>query len=72
MTLTRTHRGDPYALAAVFFIVLPVQYWLVWIEWYGLSSIFIPVYAFLFLPIVAAVRGDTSRFLERVAECNGA
>jgi phosphatidate cytidylyltransferase len=67
MTLTPTRRGDHYALAAVFFLVLPIQYWLVAIEWYGLYSIFIPVYAFLFLPIVAALRGDTSRFLERVA-----
>jgi phosphatidate cytidylyltransferase len=67
MTLTPTRRGDHYALAAVFFLVLPIQYWLVAIEWYGLYSIFIPVYAFLFLPIIAALRGDTSRFLERVA-----
>jgi phosphatidate cytidylyltransferase len=67
MSLTPTRRGDHYALAAVFFLVLPIQYWLVAIEWYGLYSIFIPVYAFLFLPIVAALRGDTSRFLERVA-----
>ena len=35
--------------------MLPVQYYLVWIEWYGLYSIFIPVYAFLLLPIVAAL-----------------
>ncbi len=67
MTLTPTRRGDHYALAAVFFVVLPIQYWLIVIEWYGLSSIFIPVYAFLFLPIIAAMRGDTERFLERVA-----
>ena len=31
-------------------------------------SIFIPVYAFLFLPIVAVLRGDTQAFTERVAE----
>jgi phosphatidate cytidylyltransferase len=67
MTLTPTRRGDHYALAAVFFVVLPIQYWLIFIEWYGLSSIFIPVYAFLLLPIIAALRGDTERFLERVA-----
>jgi phosphatidate cytidylyltransferase len=67
MTLTPTRRGDHYALAAVFFAVLPIQYWLVWTEWYGLYSIFIPVYAFLLLPIIASLRGDTSRFLERVA-----
>jgi phosphatidate cytidylyltransferase len=68
MTLTRTRRGDHYVLLAIFFVALPVQYWLVWTEWYGLMSIFIPVYAFLFLPIIATLRGDTSRFLERVAE----
>jgi phosphatidate cytidylyltransferase len=68
ITLTESRRGDHWALLAGFFVVLPVQYALVWCEWYGLYSIFIPVYAFLFLPIVAAVRGDTTRFLDRVAE----
>jgi phosphatidate cytidylyltransferase len=67
VTLTYTRRGDHWALLASFFVVMPLQYWLVWIEWYGLYSIFIPVYAFLFLPIIAVVRGDTTRFLERVA-----
>ena len=45
-----------------------MQYYLIWIEWYGLYSIFIPVYAFLLLPIVAALRGDTTHFMPRVAE----
>ena len=67
ITLTETRRGDHYALAGAFFIVLPVQYWLVAEEWYGLYSIFIPVYAFLFMPIVAVMRGDTTRFMERIA-----
>lgn len=67
-TLTDTRRADHWALAAAFFIVLPVQYYLVWISWYGLYSIFIPVYAFLLLPIIAVLRGDTDRFLVRVAE----
>ena len=40
-----------------------MQYYLIWIEWYGLYSIFIPVYAFLLLPIVAALRGDTTNFM---------
>jgi phosphatidate cytidylyltransferase len=68
MTLLPTRRGDHYALGAVFFIVLPAQYYLIWIEWYGLYSIFIPVYAFLLLPIVAAMRGDTTNFMVRVAQ----
>jgi phosphatidate cytidylyltransferase len=56
------------ALAVTFFFFLPAQYYLIWIEWYGLYSIFIPVYAFLLLPIVAALRGDTRDFMPRVAE----
>lgn len=68
LTLTDTRRADHLALAAAFFVVIPVQYWLVWTEWYGLYSIFIPVYAFLLLPIVVTLRGDTGRFLSRVAE----
>ncbi len=68
LTLTDTRRADHRALIAVFFVVLPVQYWLVATGWYGLFAVFIPVYAFLFLPILVAVRGDTSGFMTRVAE----
>jgi phosphatidate cytidylyltransferase len=68
LTLTTTRRGDHWALAASFFVALPVQYYLIWIEWYGLYSIFIPVYVFLLLPVIAALRGDVTRFMERVAE----
>jgi phosphatidate cytidylyltransferase len=68
VTLTNTRRADHWALAGAFFIVLPVQYYLVWIGWYGLYSIFIPVYAFLLMPIVAVLRGDTDSYLVRIAE----
>jgi phosphatidate cytidylyltransferase len=68
VTLLSTRRGDHLALVIAFFVVLPLQYWLIWIEWYGLYSIFIPVYAFLLLPIIAAMRGDTKDFMPRVAE----
>ena len=68
LTLTAKSRADHYALAAAFFVVLPVQYYLIWIDWYGLYSIFIPVYAFLFLPIISALRGETENFLTRVSE----
>ncbi len=68
MTLTNATRADHRSLAAVFFIVLPVQYYLVWVLWYGLFSIFIPVWVFLFLPIVSALSGNTRNFLVRVAE----
>ncbi len=68
LTLTEKHRADHYALAAAFFVFLPLQYALIWADWYGLYSILIPVYAFLFLPIISAVRSETQGFLSRVSE----
>lgn len=67
ITLTDTRRGDHWALLVAFFVALPVQYWLVWTNWYGLFAVFIPVYGFLLMPAIAALRQDTSDFLTRVA-----
>ena len=68
VTLSHTRRSDHYVLLAMFLVVLPVQYWLVWTAWYGLFTIFIPVYCFLAMPVLTALSGDTSRFLERISE----
>lgn len=68
ITLMPTRRGDHVALTVAFFIVLPLQYYLIWIEWYGLYSVFIPVYVFLLLAAIAAMRQDTTDFMARVAE----
>lgn len=67
VTLTHSRRSDYWVLLGMFGIVLPVQYWLVWNEWYGLFTVFIPVYCFLLMPALTALNGDTERFLERVA-----
>ena len=67
-TLVYTRRADHAAIAAAFFLVLPLQYYYVWTGWYGMYSIFVPVYAFLVLPILAALGGDTQRFLERTSK----
>ncbi|MEM1432304.1 MAG: phosphatidate cytidylyltransferase [Pseudomonadota bacterium] len=68
LTLTRFRQADHWAVAVAVFAVLPVQYWLVWVDWYGLYSIFIPVYAFLLLPVLSVVRGESGAFLTRVSE----
>ncbi|MGH6882327.1 MAG: phosphatidate cytidylyltransferase, partial [Hypericibacter sp.] len=68
ITLTPTRRGDHIALATAFFIVLPAQYVLIGENLYGIYSIFIPVYVFLGMPIIAALRGDTTLFISRIAE----
>ena len=72
LSLSYTRTGDHYALLASFFVVLPAQYLLIYTGWYGLYTIFIPVYVFLFLPILVAVAGDTTRFQERAANTCGA
>ncbi len=68
VTLTSTRHADRWTLLGMFLIVIPAQYYLIWIDWYGLYSIFIPVYCFLAMPAITAIRGDTAHFLERVSE----
>ncbi|MGZ0706851.1 phosphatidate cytidylyltransferase [Coraliomargarita sp. W4R53] len=68
ITLTPTSRGDHRALFWAFFIITPVHYFLIWINWYGLFSILIPVYAALVMPIRNATTGDTKDFLARTAK----
>lgn len=68
VTLANVQRSDHRALLASFFLALPGQYYLVAIGWYGLFSVFIPVYGFLILPILAALSADARNFLARAAE----
>jgi phosphatidate cytidylyltransferase len=68
ITLTPTRRGDHRTLFWAFFIFIPIQYLLVGFQWYGLFAIFIPVYAFLFIPMRSALAGDTEDFLARTAK----
>lgn len=68
ITLTATRRGDHRTLVWSFFLFLPLQYVLVYDNWYGFFSILIPVYAFLYVPTRSALAGDTTDFLGRVAE----
>ncbi|MFN8663848.1 MAG: phosphatidate cytidylyltransferase [Thermomicrobiales bacterium] len=67
VTLAPTRHGDHRALLWIFFVVTPVQYWLVWRDWYGLFAIFIPVFVFLLVPARVALAGETEDFLARTA-----
>ena len=68
VTLVKTRRGDHRSLLLAFFGVLPLQYVLVANRNFDLFSVFIPVYAFLAIPVVSALAGDPQRFLERNAK----
>lgn len=63
-----TASGDDRAgVAACFLVALPLQYLFVYQGWFGLYSIFVPLFAFLVLPIVGAAPRPGGRLLERVA-----
>jgi len=68
ITLTPTRRADHRTLFWAFFVFVPIQYYLVATHWYGLFVIFIPVYAFLFVPVRSVLAGDTEDFLARTAK----
>ncbi len=68
ITLTPSKRGDHRALFWAFFVLLPIQYFLIARQWYAMFTIFIPVFAYLLIPIRSVIAGDTERFLERTAK----
>lgn len=68
ITLVHTRRGDHRSLILAFFVILPLQYVLVGQRAFDLFTVFIPVYAFLAIPVAAALAGDPQRFLERNAK----
>ena len=68
ITLTPTRKGDHRALFWVFFLFTPLHYVLVGLNRYDIYSVFLPVYATLFVLARAAVAGDYKRFLERTAK----
>ncbi|MBN8456657.1 MAG: phosphatidate cytidylyltransferase [Verrucomicrobia bacterium] len=67
LTLSPLVKGDHRTLALVFFVILPVHWIFAWLPWYGMFLIWIPVYAFVIIPVRGALAGDTDRFLERTA-----
>jgi phosphatidate cytidylyltransferase len=68
VTAAPPQRADHRALFWMFFVILPAQYVLLSIEWYGLFAIFIPVYVFLFIPARLVIAGDPKNFLARASE----
>lgn len=67
-TITHTGRADHDALAIAFYVVLPLQYLLIWLNVPIFATLLIPVYCFLLLPVVTVFKGDVQGFLTRVSE----
>jgi len=50
-------------ILAFAYVAIPVQYYFVWAHWYGMFSIFVPVYAFTLLTAATVFVGDTRGFI---------
>ena len=48
------------------YLSIPLQYYWIGIQWYGMFIIFIPVYVFLFLPMRMVLIGETKGFVRSV------
>jgi phosphatidate cytidylyltransferase len=67
VSLIPTVPADHRTLFWSFFVFTPLQYWILYMRWYGVASIMIPVYAFLFVPIRLVLSRETAGFLDRAA-----
>lgn len=62
LSLIPTRRADRGVLFWAY-LAIPVQYLWIGMGWYGMFIVFIPVYAFLFLPMRMVLIGETEGFL---------
>ncbi|OAS84019.1 phosphatidate cytidylyltransferase [Metabacillus litoralis] len=49
------------------YLAIPIQFYWIYIGWYGMFIVFIPVYVFLFLPLPRLIGKGTSGFLRSVS-----
>lgn len=62
LSLISTRAADRRVVIWVY-LSIPVQYFWIWVEWYGMFIIFIPVYVFLLLPVGMVLAGETRGYL---------
>jgi phosphatidate cytidylyltransferase len=68
VSLTPIKPSDHWALVVAFYLVIPAQYLLLGLGRANLFAVFIPVYVFLLMPVVMAIKQDTEFYLQRVAK----
>lgn len=69
LSLVETRRADRRVLFWAY-LAIPIQYIWVGIYWYGMFIVFIPVWVFLFLPLVMVGIGETKGFLRAAGTLN--
>jgi phosphatidate cytidylyltransferase len=65
LSLIPTRRADHRVLFWAY-LAIPLQFYWVWLAWYGMFIIFIPVFVFLFLPMRMILIGETQGFLRAI------
>jgi phosphatidate cytidylyltransferase len=65
ISLIPTRRADRRVLFWAYLAII-IQYYWISIHWYVMFLIFIPIYAFLFLPMRMVIAGETQGFLKAV------
>ncbi|MCB0193666.1 MAG: phosphatidate cytidylyltransferase [Anaerolineae bacterium] len=69
LSITPSRRADRRVLFFAY-LTLPLQFYWIWIGWYGMFIVFIPVYVFLFLPLPMTLLGETKGFLRAFSLLN--
>ena len=67
LQLTPMHSANKRLMVLAFGVFAPLQYWFIYDAWYGMFVILIPVYAFMIVPFVSVLAGETKDFLARNA-----
>lgn len=65
-SMIKTRRADR-RLFLWAYLSIPVQFYWIYIEWYGMFIVFIPIYVFLFLPLPRLIGKGTVGFLRSVS-----
>ena len=68
VALTPIKQADYWALVLAFYVVIPLQYVLVAGGNRPMFAVFIPVYVFLTLPVLMALRQNIEHYLQRIAK----
>jgi phosphatidate cytidylyltransferase len=68
LTLLPTRTADHTALVITFLVAIPGQYYFVATRWYGMVVLWIPLYMFLLLPAVLAIKGETRGFVASASQ----
>jgi phosphatidate cytidylyltransferase len=65
-SLIPTRQSDRVVLF-IAYLAIPVQYWLIGAERYGIFIVFVPVWMLMAVPAVMVIRGETDGFLRATA-----